>query len=223
MTSQPRRDPHLDRRRVTEPPNLDARVERGWARLEGAPSAPHRASAWWIGGAALAAGAAAVALVLLRPAPAPAAWAGQVLVTEDEPVEVRLRDGSTVAADRGATIHRVRDEPSSTVLRMESGSATYDVRPDAARAFVVWAGDVEVRVIGTRFRVAIEDEGTIAVRVERGGVDVRRGSEVVRVRAGESRRYPPRAGPAEEPGLDVDPGPPEEPRPAQVDDVAPRA
>ena len=72
------------------------------------------------------------------------------------------------------------------------GRIACDVTHREGRSFVVAAGGVEVRVVGTRFSVANEEAegGTrVEVRVERGAVEVRGAgpdAEVVRVEAGHS-------------------------------------
>jgi transmembrane sensor len=82
--------------------------------------------------------------------------------------------------------------PSSLKLVLGRGRIACDVTHREGRSFVVAAGGVEVRVVGTRFSVANEDAegGTrVEVRVERGAVEVRGAgpdAEVVRVAAGHS-------------------------------------
>lgn len=65
---------------------------------------------------------------------------------------VRLADGSTVRLDTASRI-AVRLRGNERRVELVSGQALFDVRPDAARPFVVNAGDTAVTALGTRFDV----------------------------------------------------------------------
>jgi hypothetical protein len=66
------------------------------------------------------------------------------------------------------------------LVTLESGVITLDVAHDPMRPFEVTAGRVVVRVLGTRFTVALGAEsGDVTVSVERGLVQVRRIDETV--------------------------------------------
>lgn len=110
----------------------------------------------------------------------------------DEPRIVRepvqLADGSHVqmmSEDTAVGIERNR--PLQIALRLESGSARFDVVPNQKREFVVRAGSVEVGVLGTIFDVE-RDHGRVRVSVSRGKVRVRQLNEpgASIVKAGES-------------------------------------
>src|SRR5690606_33960857 len=102
-----------------------------------------------------------------------------------------LEDGSEIVAAPGARLERVSSSNDEVRVALRDGSATFEVTRNPARTFVVEAADVQVRVIGTRFVVRRELDDVVEVRVERGAVDVVAGSEVVRLRAGESWRGTP--------------------------------
>jgi transmembrane sensor len=112
-------------------------------------------------------------------------------VVERDVELTRFADGSTarVAEPSGhlsvqkATLHEVE-------LALAAGSADFEVAPNPARSFVVFAGGVSVRVVGTRFRVERAGE-RVRVAVTRGKVEVRwpEGSSFLSV--GESRWFPP--------------------------------
>jgi transmembrane sensor len=80
-----------------------------------------------------------------------------------------------------------RNRPLQIALRLESGSARFDVVPNQKREFVVRAGSVEVGVLGTIFDVE-RDHGRVRVSVSRGKVRVRQLNEpgASIVKAGES-------------------------------------
>jgi TolA-binding protein len=75
-------------------------------------------------------------------------------------------------------------EEERTELLQTQGSVRYEVVPKETRRFVVRAGDVEVNVLGTIFRVDVEPT-EVTVRVERGRVEVTQLSRRVKLDAGE--------------------------------------
>ncbi len=174
----------LDRRSLVEPDLSPERVEENWSAIADqleAKRTPMRSRAWL-------AVAAAVLLGVVAWSQLPSAephWAGTTLASEQTSVHARLEDGSTIAAAPHSLLHR-EDAPvgsDETRIRIEEGAATFDVTRNPSRTFVVLANGVEVRVIGTRFTVT--RGASVSVSVERGAVDVRRGEQVQRVRAGE--------------------------------------
>lgn len=85
---------------------------------------------------------------------------------------VRLADGSSVRLDTDSRID-VAFSPRARNVTLERGQAFFDVAHDAARPFLVAAGPVTVRAVGTRFDVrAYEAQATVTL-VE-GVVEVRR-------------------------------------------------
>jgi transmembrane sensor len=122
--------------------------------------------------------AAALALALLAgfgwlrpgtfaPASAPAASASFV-----QPARELLADGSQVELNAGA---EVRVEYSAALRRvvLVRGEAHFEVAHDAARPFVVVAGEVAVRAVGTAFAVRLAP-GDVDVLVTDGRVAVDR-------------------------------------------------
>lgn len=102
----------------------------------------------------------------------------------DTPTSVALDDGSVIELDAHTSLRGVARTANEVTLELEHGEATFEVSHDPRRAFRVSSGDVSVRVIGTRFEVSRE-AGHVAVVVERGRVEVRRGEELVVLGAGE--------------------------------------
>jgi transmembrane sensor len=72
---------------------------------------------------------------------------------------------------------------------LTSGAADFEVTKRPERDFVVVAGPVRVRVVGTRFRVERSGERT-RVSVTEGKVEVQEGDARVYLEAGESRFFP---------------------------------
>lgn len=108
----------------------------------------------------------------------------KVYRAEDQPLSVRLDDGSKVELNRHTEMW-VRHESGSRRVVIWDGEAAFDVAHDAARPFVVEADGREVRVLGTAFNVMSHD-GDFSVEVERGVVAVtaRSAAKPVRLTAG---------------------------------------
>ena len=178
------------------------RVDRLWGGVSGRLGAPRVRLPWlWPSVVAAAATAGAIAIAVVRAhsfaghAPVVAttsAWEGAQLETAADAVSVTLVDGSNLKVDPRSRVE-LRDRTASALkLVLARGRIACDVTHREGRSFVVAAGGVEVRVVGTKFSVANEDAegGTrVEVRVERGAVEVRGAgpdAEVVRVAAGHS-------------------------------------
>jgi hypothetical protein len=193
----------------------DVRQRRVLGRVEAAVAARtveggRRRGAWI--GAGVAAGlvaAAAVVLALVLPsgpgeAPIASTLASAELVEETEPTgtgadveaspsipfarwpELRLPDRSLASLRHGARVDVEVQRDDLVRLRQHGGEVRYQVEPDRARAFVVEAAGVEVRVVGTIFTIAISgDPPRVAVEVERGLVEVDNGERVAELGPGD--------------------------------------
>jgi transmembrane sensor len=119
---------------------------------------------------------------------AASAWEGAQLETAADALAVTLTDGSSLKVEPRSRVEVGDRTPSALKLVLARGRIACDVTHREGRSFVVAAGGVEVRVVGTRFSVANEEaEGgaRVEVRVERGTVEVRSpGGEITRVEAG---------------------------------------
>ncbi len=114
------------------------------------------------------AAAAAAAAVLIWPArPQPAA-APPVLLAAIE--ERMLEDGSVIQLNRGAEVS-VLYTPDVRRVRLERGEAHFTVAHNPARPFIVSAGGVDVRAVGTAFDVRL-GAADVAVLVTEGRVRV---------------------------------------------------
>jgi len=87
-----------------------------------------------------------------------------------EMAKVPLQDGSLVVVN---TTSRLQIAQSSDVrsVRLEKGEAWFQVAKDASRPFIVSAGDVRVRAVGTAFSVRRREDGA-DVQVTEGTVEV---------------------------------------------------
>ena len=121
-------------------------------------AAPARAKIIWLGSLALAA-AAAVAVMLVRPAKtiAPAVAAPPVFAARIE--QRTLEDGSVVESlNRGAEI-AVNFTPGERRVALLKGEANFEVAKNKERPFIVSAGGVDVRAVGTAFNVRLDFAG----------------------------------------------------------------
>lgn len=129
---------------------IDERTRRSAARRR----------SWLIGGALAAAAAVAIGLFIVRPFSAPPAEpAYRVVAAESR--RVNLPDGSVIEA-RGDSEVNIDYTDSQRRVQLPRGEAFFTVAPDPARPFVVEAGGVVVRAVGTAF----------VVRHDAAGVDV---------------------------------------------------
>ncbi|HEX2658234.1 MAG TPA: FecR domain-containing protein, partial [Polyangia bacterium] len=221
--------------RIAEP--TGAQVEQAWRALQA--RTPGRGRRWtWFAIPTFALAAVALLLVL-RPAPhrAPdrSIEVGGAVESAEAEVALALPDGIQVDLDRRSRVRLQTVTPEEIRVALGKGSARFDVEPRHPRRFVVDADDVEVKVVGTRFRVTrIEASGSDAARievaVERGIVEVRdrqRDGEPHRLRAGErfsmpavsNREAAATAPPSEEPMREAAPVRPRAPR-SEVTHVA---
>lgn len=94
----------------------------------------------------------------------------QTYRTDEVARDFTLSDGSQVYLNRHSDMTvRIRDTGRDVTLG--EGEAAFDVVHDAARPFVITAGEHQVRVLGTAFNV-LHHEGRFSVSVERGVVAV---------------------------------------------------
>lgn len=98
---------------------------------------------------------------------------------------VQLADGSKVMLAAASSLSLSTAQENEVVLSLDDGSATFDVAKRPSRKFVVRAGGVEVRVVGTKFTVN-RHGAEVSVAVERGIVEVREGDQITRLTAGQS-------------------------------------
>jgi transmembrane sensor len=149
---------------------------------------------WIIAGAAvLAAAVAVLAVLVVDPASTPvddaiaiadAPATSPVVAIPDESA-LTLPDGSQAQMHTGARVDVDVQTDELVRLVQYAGVVRYEVTPNRERRFVVHADDVQVRVIGTVFTVAL-DEHVVRVAVERGKVEVAESDRVVQLGAGDA-------------------------------------
>lgn len=183
--------------RYVQPEITDARVNRLWgnvsARLDARPGRVWRRLLVGTALVAAVAGAAFVAKTQLLPVPGAerAVLAEAKLETASDALAVTLVDGSKVLLASRTELQVRGNQPSNVALSLTRGKVECDVTHRADRKFTVVAGDVQVRVVGTKFTVQTTsgDNPRVEVSVLRGVVEVmsnRRPGIVARVAAGQS-------------------------------------
>jgi transmembrane sensor len=137
-----------------------------------APRARGRArrSWWsWAAGSALAA-AAAIAVVLVLRVPRTTEGKITTMLSAAPCERLTLADGSVIELNRGAAAEAAYS-PAERRVRLLRGEANFTVAKDPARPFIVSAGSVEVRAVGTVFNVRL-DSAAVEVIVTEGHVRV---------------------------------------------------
>ena len=139
---------------TTEQPTL-APAPRRWSRTLA-----------WAGLAAALAFGSFVGWRALRPPPAI-----HYTTTVAGYERARLDDGSTLELNAASAV-RVQFTPAERRVQLESGEAHFAVAHDTARPFIVSAGPIAVRAVGTAFNVRYTAGGDIEVTVTEGKVAV---------------------------------------------------
>jgi transmembrane sensor len=97
---------------------------------------------------------------------------GQLSSARGEIRRVALEDGSSLILN-SASVVRVRYRDGQRMVELRRGEASFQVAHDTARPFVVRAGGVAVRAVGTSFAVRLQPQ-EVSVVVDEGTVEVKR-------------------------------------------------
>jgi transmembrane sensor len=85
--------------------------------------------------------------------------------------QVPLADGSRITLDTRSRVS-VHYKASTRLVRLDAGEALFEVAKDPNRPFVVQAGNIRVRAVGTAFVVRRHSDVDVEVTVTQGTVDV---------------------------------------------------
>lgn len=96
---------------------------------------------------------------------------GRIETARAEIRRVALADGSTMFLN-GDTVLQVRFSDAQRRIVLRRGEASFKVAHDVGRPFVVEAGEVSARAVGTDFTIGRAADGDIAVTVAEGRVKV---------------------------------------------------
>ena len=152
---------------TTEQPTL-APAPRRWSRTLA-----------WAGLAAALAFGSFVGWRALRPPPAI-----HYTTTVAGYERARLDDGSTLELNAASAV-RVQFTAAERHVQLEAGEAHFAVAHDTARPFIVSAGPIAVRAVGTAFNVRYTPDGGVEVTVTEGKVSV--GPALAAVPSGSAR------------------------------------
>jgi transmembrane sensor len=118
---------------------------------------------------------ASAATVILGLATAFWTWQGHVRTNPatamGEIRQVPLADGSRLTLDEQSRVS-VQYETETRRVRLEFGEVLFEVAKDPTRPFVVQAGNIRVRAVGTAFVVRRHPDGDVEVTVSEGTVDI---------------------------------------------------
>jgi transmembrane sensor len=141
---------------------------------EAADTAICRRGMLWSGGAVAASlivGGLGLRAIMTRTTPRQTEAASQrIRTTHGEIRHVPLNDGSKVVMNT-ASVLEVAFTPARRDVRLDAGEAWFEVAKNAARPFVVTAGDANIRAVGTAFSVR-KVPGGAEISVTEGVVDV---------------------------------------------------
>ncbi|MFT3813048.1 MAG: sigma-70 family RNA polymerase sigma factor [Acidovorax sp.] len=99
------------------------------------------------------------------------AWQADLATATGRQLTQPLPDGGSIALDARTRL-AVRYYGARRHVRLFAGTAFFSVARDVDRPFVVDAAHARITVLGTRFEVAIADDGALRVAVEEGYVRV---------------------------------------------------
>lgn len=184
-------------------------LDRGPAKPQEVPAATSSSRRRLVLGAFAFAAAAAAFRVFWRSGGDDDLTNASRIETGDAPSRLAVGTSTIEVHARSAVVASGNDEHGILVV-LERGSVDCEVAPRRGRpAFVVQAGDVRVRVVGTRFSVRRAGEREVRVSVDHGAVEVTRAGSTTLLRDGES--WPPEAALAPPPAA---PAPQPSPEPA---------
>jgi transmembrane sensor len=144
------------------------------------------------GGAAVVLLAAALSWFFVfgrKSAALPQASAPVAVASAAKSPKTAFADGSSARVNDDGELRVLVATPEHIESVLTAGSADFEVTKHAGREFVVLAGSIRVKVVGTRFRVERSGERT-RVLVTEGKVEVQEGDARTYLEAGESRFFP---------------------------------
>ncbi len=188
----------MEAARYIQPDVSEARITRLWGHISLRLEHKRPRRLVWLGRGAFGLTATAALWFAFDAARLPAATSVALeptsFETRTDASNVALSDGSAIELAPETRLDLVEGKQDSVKLLLKHGRVTCDVSKNAERAFSVVAGDVVVKVIGTKFSVS-RNEGLVEVGVQRGVVEVKTPtrSEPLRLSAGQSYREEPPA------------------------------
>jgi ferric-dicitrate binding protein FerR (iron transport regulator) len=122
-------------------------------------------------------GAALIGYLQLRQTPVQQITAHAINTSRSD----TLSDGSVITLNKNSALTYPEKFSANTRTVALQGEAFFNVTPDKSKPFVIEAGDVRIRVVGTSFNVRTEN-GSTEVIVATGVVQVQKGQSIVELR-----------------------------------------
>jgi transmembrane sensor len=109
----------------------------------------------------------------------------------DSVTNFALHDGSMIWLNKNASIELTSDFGTSDRMVTLKGEAYFEVAKDADKPFIIHSGDVDTKVLGTKFNINQDEDGTVIVTVAEGKVSVSETTNKsnVLLTIGESAKY----------------------------------
>lgn len=120
--------------------------------------------------------------------------AGQPPVTlyaANEAITDTMPDHSVVTLSKDSRLQYPADFNTNTRELQLEGEAFFDVTSNPALPFIVNAGDIKIKVLGTSFKVRRQQQGVIRVAVQSGAVSMYHVNGQLTVKAGQTGIYEP--------------------------------
>ncbi|MEI9995250.1 MAG: FecR domain-containing protein [Rhizomicrobium sp.] len=138
-------------------------------RASSVPAKPRPLARHWIA-------AAATLLIAVAGWNAFSFFHGRFTTSHSEVRQVALEDGSIVTLNSDSVV-KVDYQGNVRSVYLESGEASFKVAHNKARPFVVHAGNLLVRAVGTKFTVKLKEGEDVSVVVDEGAVEVKRADQ----------------------------------------------
>lgn len=113
------------------------------------------------------------------------------LYAANEAITDTMPDHSVVTLSKDSRLQYPADFNTTTRELLLEGEAFFDVTPNPALPFIVSAGDIKIKVLGTSFKVRRQQQGVIRVAVQSGAVSMYHASGQLTVKAGQTGIYEP--------------------------------
>jgi ferric-dicitrate binding protein FerR (iron transport regulator) len=102
-----------------------------------------------------------------------------------------MPDHSVVALSKDSRLQYAADFNIKTRELLLEGEAFFDVTPNPALPFIVHAGDISIKVLGTSFKIVRQQQGVVSVAVQTGAVSMYHADGQLTVKAGQTGIYEP--------------------------------
>lgn len=114
-----------------------------------------------------------------------------ILYAANEAITDTMPDHSVVTLSKDSRLQYPADFNTKTRELLLEGEAFFDVASNPAIPFIVNAGDIKIKVLGTSFKVQRQQQGIVRVAVQTGVVSMYHTSAQLTVKAGQTGIYEP--------------------------------